>query len=296
MSLLMDAIETAGAGIDLRLDNPEAEIAAMAAWLRAYLEGAGKRRIVIGVSGGVDSAAAAMIAARAVGPENLVLVSLPYGRLKPSRHAPSAESSLGDAARLVERLPGADWRTIDITPAVDAVFETLGLHDTLEGDLTNPVPRLGLGNLKARQRAVHLYAIANLLGDALVLGTENRTENLLGYFTLHGDAASDLEVLSPFLKAQVRQLAAAAGVPSSIIAKAPSADLWPGQTDEGELGFTYDQADRVLAWFFPLGAPPRPREGGAVPGVPETVVRAVLARVDATAWKRAPKPTYERRA
>lgn len=286
---------------DARLDVPDAlridaaaEVEAAAAWLRARFAAAGLRRAVIGLSGGIDSAVTAFLAARALGEENLVLVSMPYGSVAGGRHAPSAPASLADAERVARRLPGAAWHTFDIAPAVDAVAETLGMHGRMaEG---TPAVVLAFGNVKARQRAVHLYAIANEAGDALVVGTENRTENLLGYFTLHGDAASDIEVLSPYLKTEVRQLALAAGVPDEIVFKHPSADLWPGQTDEDELGFTYRDADLVLRHVFPVGHEPVPDAPPPVEGVAEPVVRAVLRRVAATAWKRAAKPTFARTA
>jgi NAD+ synthase len=279
----------------LRIDA-EAELAAMAEWLAATVRGAGMRRVVMGLSGGVDSATAAMVAARALGPENVVLLSMPYGGVRPARHAASAPASLDDARATAERLPAAEWRTIDIAAAVDAAAEASGLHEVLAADPANARAVLALGNLKARQRAVTLYTFANLAGDTLVLGTENRTENLLGYFTVHGDAASDLEVLSPFLKTEVWQIAAASGVPDAVVNKAPSADLWPGQTDEGELGFTYAQADGVLAHYYPAFGAARPRGGGPPEGIPESIVAAVLARVDATAWKRAAKPVYPGRS
>lgn len=280
---------------ELRVDA-DAALEDMARWLRERFAAAGLRRAVLGLSGGLDSATTAMVAARALGEENLVLVALPYGTVRGGRQAPSTRDSLEDAERVVRLLPGADWRVHDISAATDAAADALGLHERLAADPANARLVLTFGNLKARQRAVHLYAVANELGDAMVTGTENRTENLLGYFTLHGDAASDVEVLSPWLKTEVRQIARAAGVPPEILAKRPSADLWPGQTDEGELGFTYRDADRVLASLFPRGDEPVPEEPPAVRGVEPAVVRAVLRRMRATAWKRAAKPTYARPA
>ena len=280
---------------ELRIDA-ESEVAAMAEWLTATVHGTGKRRVVLGLSGGVDSAVVAMVAARALGQENVVLLSMPYGGIRDARHAASVPASLNDARAVAERIPNAPWKAIDIAAAVDASAEACGLHELLAADPGDTRAVLALGNLKARQRAVTLYAHANLMGDALVLGTENRTENLLGYFTVHGDAASDLEVLSPFLKAEVWQLAAASGVPSVVIDKAPSADLWPGQTDESELGFTYTQADQVLAHYYPAFAEARPRDTSTPANVPQSIVAAVLARVDATAWKRAAKPVYPGRS
>lgn len=276
---------------ELRIDAA-AEIDAMAEWLAGVVRNAGMHRVVMGLSGGVDSAVAAMIAARALGNANVNLIAMPYGGVAAAKHAASAPASLGDAERVAAVLPGAPFETVDIAPSVDAAAAASGLHDLLAREPGNARAVLALGNLKARHRAVTLYTRANLMGDALVLGTENRTENLLGYFTLHGDAASDLEVLSPFLKTEIWQIAYESGVPREVVEKAPSADLWSGQTDESELGFTYAVADRVLAHFYPARGAARPRADAEVPGVEPSVVQAVLARVDATAWKRSAKPVY----
>jgi NAD+ synthetase len=160
--------------------------------------------------------------------------------------------------------------------------------------ITSPENAPLLGNLKARARADVLRCLANQY-RALICGTENATEHELGYFTIAGDEESDLEVLSPFLKTHVRVLARALGVPQAILDKAPSADLWSGQTDEGEFGFTYEQADAVL-WAarqrHGLDATRAGDELARASGLPTDVVHRVLDRHAATAYKRAPKPNY----
>lgn len=140
-------------------------------------------------------------------------------------------------------------------------------------------------------RAVRLRTFANRLG-ALLLGTENKSEHYLGYFTTGGDEESDLELLGNYLKAEVVQLARALGVPREIIEKAPSADLWTGQTDEDELGFTYRDADQVLQ--LTECSTELTADAAARCAVPLDVARRVLARVKATEFKRAPKPVYPR--
>jgi NAD+ synthase len=146
----------------------------------------------------------------------------------------SSAQSTEDAEKVVARL-GARAETIDITPMVDAFEEVAGRVD-----------RLRLGNVMARARMTLLFD-RSAHHEALVLGTSNKTELLLGYGTLHGDLASALNPLGDLYKTQVRSIAAELGVPESIRVKPPSADLWPDQSDEGELGFRYDEVDRLLA-------------------------------------------------
>lgn len=258
------------------------------AWLRAELAAAGLDRLVIGLSGGIDSAVTALWAARAIGAERLVLAAMPYGLVAPALFAPSAPDSLADARRVVEETPAVDSRVLDIAPVVDAVAAGTGLAAALDQAPDDPDLRRDLGNVKARVRAVHLRYLANRL-SGLVLGTENRTEHLLGHFTVGGDEESDLELLSPYLKSQVRTLASRLGVPAAIVAKAPSADLFAGQTDEGELGYSYADADAVL---FATGGDAARRPEALALGVPAAVVDRVLARVARTAFKRRPKPTF----
>lgn len=271
--------------------NEITEINAGSAWLREQLEHAGHDRVVIGLSGGIDSAVTAMWAGRALGSEALILVSMPYGLLAPSKFEASTLDSLAHARRVSSLLTGADYRELDIAPTVDVEADATGLAADLQRSAADIGARSALGNLKARIRAVRLRYFANRM-QALLLGTENKTEHYLGYFTIGGDEESDLELLGNYLKAEVMQLARALGVPREVIDKAPSADLWSGQTDEEELGFTYRDADHVL---HITGCGPELTAHAAVrcaTGVDTT--NRVLSRIRATEFKRAAKPVYPR--
>lgn len=216
---------------ELELDA-DAAAAAVVDFLRMEHARAGLERAVLGVSGGVDSALVAVLAARALGPEKVTGFFMPYRTSSP-QSAADAKLSAGAA--------GVELLTVEITAPVDAFCELLPDVDDLRR-----------GNRAARERMCVLYDQAKARG-ALVLGTGNRTEALLGYSTLHGDAAFDLGPLLGLYKTQVWQLAGHLGVPERIVAKAPSADLWPGQTDEGELGLSYREVDRLLVLMIDGG-------------------------------------------
>ena len=281
-----------------------AEIEAMESFLRGHLNNARLQRFVIGLSGGIDSAVVAKIAVRAVGADRVLLVRMPYGRIGSSRFAPSTAESLEDAQLVIDSEPGVMSATVNIASKVDATVEemeraaralsqTAGFTNRWE-TITSPSNASLLGNLKARARADVLRCMANQY-DGLVLGTENASEFNLGYMTKGGDEESDLEVLSPFLKTQVRALARFLRVPQPIIDKAPSADLWADQTDEGELGFSYAEADCVF-WagrsFQSLTSPLARRELPSITQLSADVVNRVIDRYEATAHKRAERPTY----
>lgn len=197
----------------------------LTAFIRNEVEKTGLKRVVVGLSGGVDSALSAMLAAEALGPQDVLAVLMPYKSSNPDsqKHAEMVAQKSGIASLLVE-----------ITPQIDAYFEKFSDADARRR-----------GNKMARERMTILYD-HSMRWDALVLGTSNKTELLLGYGTLHGDMASALNPLGDLYKTQVWALAAAIGVPSEIVEKEPSADLWAGQTDEGELGFTYREVDKLL--------------------------------------------------
>jgi NAD+ synthase len=198
-------------------------------FIRRQLDQAGFSRLVVGLSGGVDSATVAFLAGRAIGPDNLLAVRMPY--------ATSSEASETDALRVVTAL-GCRTERVDISPMVDPMLALI----TDDDPATRNVRR---GNVMARQRMVVLYDRSAAF-DALVIGTSNKTEALLGYGTLHGDMAAALAPIGDLYKTQLRAVAAELGVPEEVVAKPPSADLWPGQTDEGELGRSYDMLDRAL--------------------------------------------------
>jgi NAD+ synthase len=185
--------------------------------------------VVVGLSGGVDSATVTFLATRALGADNVLAVRMPY-----RTSSPESET---DALRVVEAL-GCRTERVEITPMVDPMLALLGDGD----DDTLQVRR---GNVMARQRMIVLYDRSAAF-DALVCGTSNKTEALLGYGTQYGDMAAAIAPIGDLYKSQLRAVATCLGVPEPILAKPPSADLWPGQTDEGELGAGYDDLDRIL--------------------------------------------------
>ena len=196
-------------------------------FIRAQLDQAGFERVLLGLSGGIDSALVAYLLAEALDPDAILAVLMPYRTSSPASRA--------DAEEVVRRL-GCASELIDISPMVDAYFEVEGRDDAA------PLRR---GNLMARTRMMVLYDHSVTWGG-LVVGTGNKTETLIGYSTLWGDSASAFNPIGDLYKSQIRQLSAAMGVPDAIIRKAPSADLWPGQTDEDEVGFSYAEVDRIL--------------------------------------------------
>jgi NAD+ synthase len=199
----------------------------IAQFIRGQLRQAGFERTVLGLSGGIDSALVAYLVGEAIGADKLLCVLMPYRTSSPASRA--------DAEEVVRRL-GAASEVVDISPMVDGFFA--GDPDA------SPLRR---GNFMARQRMAVLYD-RSVTWSGLVVGTGNKTESLIGYTTLFGDSACAFNPIGDLYKSQVRQLAAAIGVPEAIIRKAPSADLWPGQTDESEAGFTYPVLDRLLYW------------------------------------------------
>jgi NAD+ synthase len=203
-------------------------IGVIVGFIRSQLEQTGFERLVVGLSGGVDSATVAFLASRAIGPEQVLAVSMPYRA--------SASNAEQDARLVVESI-GCRYERVEITPMVDPLLAALNGADA---DL-----RVRRGNVMARQRMIVLYD-RSVAFDALVTGTSNKTEALLGYGTLYGDMACALAPIGDLYKSQLRAVASRLGVPERILAKPPSADLWPGQTDEDELGATYDDLDRIL--------------------------------------------------
>lgn len=207
------------------------------AFIRGQLQQAGFERAVVGLSGGIDSGLVAYLVAEAIGAERLLCVMMPYRTSSPA--------SRGDAEEVVRRL-GCASEVVDISAMVDGFF---GRDDTPgssgpDGLEASPLRR---GNLMARMRMAVLYD-RSVTWRGLVVGTGNKTESLIGYTTLFGDSACAFNPIGDLYKSQVRQVAAAIGVPEAIIRKAPSADLWPGQTDEAEAGFSYHELDRLLFW------------------------------------------------
>lgn len=197
--------------------NPQKEAQKIVLFIKKTLQKQGFSKLAIGVSGGVDSAVCLNLAIKAIGKENILSFFLPYKK---------------------QKLNHKVYKTIDITRSVDSLIKT-----------TNTPDKVIKGNIIARMRMIILFAKAQE-SKAMVCGTENRSENLLGYFTRFGDAASDIEPITHLYKTQVYQLAEYLKIPEKIIKAKPSAGLWKNQTDEGDFGFSYQIADQVLFKYF----------------------------------------------
>lgn len=246
--------------------DPAATADLIVAFIRSQMAQTGFQRLVVGLSGGVDSATVAFLAARAVGPDNLLAVRMPY-----RNSSPASET---DALRVVEAL-GCRTERIEITPMVDPMLALIPAGDGEELDIRR-------GNVMARERMIVLYD-RSVAFDALVVGTSNKTEALLGYGTLYGDMAAAIQPIGDLYKSQLRALAEHLGVPSEVVRKPPSADLWVGQTDEGELGRTYDSLDRAL---FALVDRRWSVERCVAAGLHRDLVGWVASRVARTEYKR----------
>jgi NAD+ synthase len=254
----------------MRSDDQLAELIDVKAdRLAQVVEEAGRDGAVLGLSGGIVSAVSLGIAARALGPERVTAVRLP------SRH--TEQVHLDDAALTAAAvgLPEERLLTVSIEPILAGLARVR--PDVTEADLR-------FGNASARSRMIVIFDVAQAV-HGLVIGTENRTENLLGYFTRFGDAASDIEPITDLYKTEVRAAARLLGQPQAVLDKHPTAGLWGGQTDEDELGFTYHDADLALVAMADLGMPVE--QAAERTGVEVDVVRRVRARAEAVAWKHA---------
>ena len=210
--------------IDLSINSQLAK-KILTGFIRNEIRRFGFNRAVIGLSGGIDSALSCYLSAAALGPENVLAVRMPYKTSSPE--------SLAHAGLLIDQL-GVQSLTFEITDMVSPLIDEM-----------LPGAKVRRGNVMARARMIVLYDQSEVF-NGLVVGTGNKTEILLGYSTLWGDSASALNPIGDLYKTQVRQLSRAMEIPDVIIDKAPSADLWAGQTDEDELGFTYEEADNLL--------------------------------------------------
>ncbi len=246
--------------------NPPFAVRVLCSFIREELSKFGFKRAVIGLSGGLDSAVCASLAARALGPKNVLGLIMPYGKM-------SAEDV--EDARAVARRLGIRTRVVDIAPMVDAYFRRFPTKD-----------KVRKGNKMARERMSVLYDFSAREG-ALILGTSNKTELLLGYGTIHGDMACGINPMGDLYKTQVREVAAYLGVPERIRQKTPSAGLWPGQTDEGDIGMTYGEIDAIL---FELVDRRKSVAEAVKSGLPAKSVRKIASLIEKSEFKRKMPP------
>jgi len=251
--------------IDLTI-NTDLAIKILTGFINTEVNRVGYSRAVIALSGGVDSAVSCYLTAQALGPENVLAIRMPYKT--------STTESLDHAQLVIDEL-GIRSLTVPITDMVDPLIERFPDADQVRR-----------GNIMARARMIILFDQSAAF-KGLVIGTGNKTEILLGYTTLYGDSACALNPLGDLYKTQVRQLASGLGVPQVIIDKPPSADLWQGQTDEDELGFTYEKVDRLLCLLVDERFTP---EECIAAGFKEEFVYTVVQRIQQYHFKRIQPP------
>ena len=251
--------------IDLTI-NIETVRQILTGFISSEITRAGFTRAVVNLSGGLDSSLSCYLAAEAMGAENVLALRLPYKSSTPD--------SLEHAQMVIEAL-GVQSLTLPITDMADALIQRFP-----------DMSRVRQGNIMARLRMIMLYDQSEVF-QGLAVGTGNKTEILLGYTTLYGDSACAINPLGDLYKTQIRQLARALGIPAVIVDKPPTADLWLGQTDEGELGFTYDEVDQLLYLLVDQRYKP---EDCVQAGFSESFVRAVMDRVRRNHFKRLMPP------
>lgn len=234
----------------------------IAAWLREQLAAAGAQGFIFGLSGGVDSATAAALAVRAVGPRRVLAALMPS-------HSQPEDAALGQLVADTFSIPTV---TVDLNE----------VYDVLAAALPPSGHPLAAANVKPRLRMVVLYYLAQS-HDYLVLGSGNRTEIAVGYFTKYGDGGVDLLPLGGLYKTQVWELARELRVPQEVIERPPTAGLWPGQTDEGEMGITYRGLDRVLVAI----------EAGDTSAIESATLEKVQGMIARSAHKRAMPPVFQ---
>ena len=234
-------------------------------FIRDTVKRAGCDGAVIGLSGGIDSAVVTKLTVEALGPKNVINVFMPSATTPEDDHRCTSEfsSSLG-----------TDYKVVGISPMVDAFSTALGLNDD---------DRLERGNISARCRMIILFDTAKRM-NYLVIGTSNKSEMMMGYFTKFGDGACDVVPIVNLYKTQVRELAKVIGIPEGFITRPPSAGLWEGQTDEDEMGVTYHDLDNVLYRLDSMDD----AEISERTGVPLKKVSEIREKVRRTAHKREP--------
>jgi len=275
----MSEIARAERPLDLSLSDAELERVRdhVTAFVREQTDAAGVDEVVLGLSGGIDSTLTAYLAVEALGADGV------YGLVMPSRVNP--EASMSDAERVASELLEIEYDVIAIDPILDAVLAQLpGVESA---DVDDATIQTAVGNARARIRAVLSYFEANRR-SALVLGTGNRSEAAVGYFTKYGDGAVDCHPIATLYKGQVRQLAAHVGVPQHYVEKPASAELWADHSDVGELGIDYPTLDSILALH--VDGPLSPSATARALGVDQPVVDRVRGMYEASAHKRAAPP------
>lgn len=252
----------------------------ISSWLKDKLFAASADRFVLGLSGGIDSAVVCGLCARAVGPDRVL------GVMMPSASNPDD----AEAAREVANAFHITSTSVDLTDLTDLFYQTvpdsntfwseiLGEDQAADGDEARV--QLATANVRPRMRMMTLYYLANL-SRGIVVGTGNKTESMIGYFTKYGDGGVDLLPIADLYKSEVRAVARAIGVPERVITRPPSAGLWEGQTDEDEIGLTYDQLDEALAAM----------ESGDTSGIDPQVLAKVKHMNTVSAHKREPVPAF----
>jgi len=244
--MAMDALDT------------QQEIDRIVQFLNETFEKTQKSQAIVAISGGIDSALSLSLVAKAMPPHQIHPLFLPYNG-----------QSIEDSKLIASwnKIPEENWETLTIDPVVTALETFLS---------TDASDQLRKGNVMARVRMIAVYDRAKKW-DALVCGTENKSEHYLGYFTRFGDAASDIEPIAHLYKTQVRELVGFLNLPQQFLQKAPSSGLWSNQTDEQEMGFSYEDADQVIAYY--LKEQPQPH-------LPKETIEKILAAIGRNAFKR----------
>ena len=253
--------------VDLNLTiNTDLARDILTGFIKSEVTRIGMSRAVVGLSGGLDSALSCALAVDALGAENVLAVRMPYKA--------SSKDSLDHAKLLIDQL-GIPNKTIEITDMVEPLFK-------LDPEISN----MRKGNVMARERMIVLFDQSEVF-KGLVIGTSNKTEILLGYSTIYGDSASAMNPIGDLYKTQIRQLSRSMNIPAPIIDKPPSADLWEDQTDEKELGFTYEDVDNLL--YLLVDQRYSPQEA-AEAGFDEAFVKTVTTRIRRNQFKRMQPP------
>lgn len=251
-------------------------VTAISSWLRERLDEGGADRFVLGLSGGIDSAVVCGLCVRAAGAERVL------GVIMPSSSQPDDAASAAKVAAAF----GVATQTVDLTSVTDSFYAVMPAAEELTsatGDVFEKRHQLAVANVRPRLRMTTLYYVANLT-NGIVVGTGNKSEAMIGYFTKYGDGGVDLFPIIDLYKHEVREVARELGVPESVIERPPSAGLWAGQTDEDEIGMTYDDLDRTLVAI----------ESGDTSDIDPATLLRVSELVTRTNHKRIPVPRYLR--